>query len=415
MSASARSGRAVLDGKRLLDRLDELARCAPGAGGGVTRLAWSEEDRRARALLAEWSEHRALSIRVDAAGNLIGELAGKVPGLAPLVIGSHLDTVVDGGPLDGAYGVVAAFEILSTLARSGERLHHPLRAVAWANEEGVVAPPFSGSRVAAGLPLELDFAGPDGLRLDQRLLAGGGDPDGLPAAAWEPVAGYLELHVEQGPVLERAGIPIGCVTGITGQRRGRLEVSGVANHAGTTPMGVRHDALVAAARAVLAVEALATDGPAEVATVGALEVVPGVANVVAGRASLSVDVRSLDEAALDAALAQLGAALADIAVRTRTEVSFTLTSSTLAVRTDPGLQAAVADAAAGLGLGCHRLASGAGHDAGPLAALGPVGMIFVPSLGGVSHSPAERTEPSDLVAGARVLLDALRLADTRLP
>ena len=409
------TGRAVIDGPRLLSRLDELARSARSAeGGGVTRLAWSPADLTGRALVQGWLAEAGVGAATDAAGNIIAEWAGRLPGLAPLATGSHLDTVGDGGALDGAYGALAGFEVLVALATAGERLRHPVRAVAWSNEEGVVAPPFTGSRVAAGEPVDPAAPGPDGLTLADRLRATGGDPDGLAAAAWSPVAGYIELHIEQGPVLDATACPIGVVTGIIGLRRGTITVTGTANHAGTTPMGQRRDALVAAAPIVALVEALATDGPADVATVGALSVHPGNANVVPGRVTLTYDIRSLDDESSDAALALLRAGVEGVGKATGLAVALSPTASTAAVRTDPRLQDAIRDGAAGLGLPTTELASGAGHDAQYVAALGPIGMIFVPSLGGLSHNPGEATAPADLVGGAATLLAALRLADERL-
>lgn len=406
---------AVVDGDRLLARLRVLADSAPSGNGGVTRLAWSEEDIRARALLAGWAVDAGLVVRTDAVGNLIAELAGRRPGLAPLASGSHLDTVVDGGPLDGAYGVVAAFEVAGALANAGERLDHPLRAVAWVNEEGVVAPPFTGSSVAAGGALDLEALGPDGLSLAERIVTTGGDPAGLPGAAWPALAGYLELHIEQGPVLEASGVGIGKVTGITGMRRGWVTLQGAADHAGTTPMTLRRDALVAAAHVVLAIRALATEGAAEVATAGIVEVKPGNMNVVPGSARISFDVRGVDDAALGGSVDRLRQEVREIAVEHGVTAAISLSSSSAAVQTDAALSAAIHDAASARGHLVAELPSGAGHDAQHVAALGPVGMIFVPSIGGVSHSPSEATAPDDLVAGAVVLLDALRLADERLP
>jgi hydantoinase/carbamoylase family amidase len=380
----------------------------------VTRLAWSPADLAGRALVAGWMAEAGVTTRSDAAGNLVAEWPGTGPGLAPLVSGSHLDTVGDGGRLDGAYGTLAAFEIVAALAGAGEHLRHPLRAVAWSNEEGVVAPPFTGSRVAAGETIDTGVAGPDGRSLAERLRAAGGDPDGLPGAAWPGVAGYIELHIEQGPVLEAAGCPIGVVTGITGIRRGTVTVTGTANHAGTTPMGSRRDALLAAAPIIPMIAHLATDGPAEVATVGAVTVHPGNTNVVPGRVTLTYDLRSLDDGRNDEAVARLGTGLKDIAEASGTTITVSPTFAGGAVPTDPLLRAVIDESAARLGLASTAMPSGAGHDAGHIAALGPMGMIFVPSIGGLSHNPAEATDAADLVAGAETLLAALRLADERL-
>lgn len=408
-------GRGNIDGERLLGRLEALAVSAAGLGGGVTRLAWSEHDVRGRALVASWLEGAGIASRIDAVGNLIAELPGTDPKAAPLVTGSHLDTVENGGRLDGAYGVVAGVEVLAALATSAT-LRHPMRLVAWANEEGVVAPPFTGSLAASGVPLDLTALGADGRALGERIAAGGGAPSEVSSAAWGPIAGYVELHIEQGPVLDQAGLDIGIVTGITGCRRGFLSVSGRANHAGTTPMDMRHDALAAAAHIVLAVRALAGPGPTSVAvaTVGALRVTPGNANVVPGTAEMSYDLRSLDDAACDEALRLLDEAAARVATETGTTVRRTSALASAAVATDARWRAALAAAAAGRGLTTAELASGAGHDAQNMVGLGPVGMLFVPSVDGVSHAPDEATSPEHLVAGAEVLFDALRLADDQL-
>jgi hydantoinase/carbamoylase family amidase len=406
---------AVIDGPRLLRRLDAMARSAPAEdGAGVTRLAWSAADLAGRALVRDWLAEAGVEASTDAAGNVMAEWPGSVPGLAPLVTGSHLDTVGNGGPLDGAYGAVAGFEIVAALARAGERLRHPLRAVAWANEEGVVAPPFTGSRVAAGASIDTDAAGPDGISLADRLRDSGGDPGGLTGAAWSPVAAYIELHIEQGPVLDATDCPIGVVTGIIGMQRGTITVTGTANHAGTTPMHQRRDALLAAAPIIGCVERLATQGPADVATVGSLTVHPGNANVVPGRVTLTYDIRSLDDERTDAAVARLGDEIRGIAEATGTTIALSPTSSSAAVLTDPVLRDAIRDSATGFGLATTDLASGAGHDAQHVAALGPIGMIFVPSIGGLSHTPGEVTAAADLVAGAATLLAALRLADARI-
>jgi allantoate deiminase len=402
-----------VDGGRLLAHLDELAASARGPKGGITRLAWSPEDLAARALLRSWLPAE-LTISEDAVGNVLAELPGSVAGLAPLATGSHLDTVTGGGALDGAYGVVAALEAVLALVDAGERLRHPLRAVAWANEEGVVAPPFTGSRAAAGLPVDLAAVGPDGITLADRLAAAGGDPGRVSAARWRPLAGYLELHIEQGPVLDWEGRPVGVVTAITGTRRGTVTARGRANHAGTTPMGLRADALAALAPLVGVVQGLATQGPADVATVGRLSVEPGNGNVVPALATMSFDVRSVDDRATEAAVARLRAAARARAEETGVGIVVSEAPAAAAVATDARLRAAVTDAASGRGLPTLELPSGAGHDAQHVAALGPIGMVFVPSRDGVSHSGAEFTPPAQLVDGAEVLLDALRLADERL-
>jgi allantoate deiminase len=417
--SEAVAGLAEVDGARLLRRLDELAAVGAAPGGGVTRLAYSPEDVQGRALVAGWMREAGLVVAVDAAGNLLGRLPGTAGLPAALGTGSHVDSVVEAGPLDGAYGVVAAVEVAAAIARSGG-LAHDLLVVGFSNEEGARGTPgMVGSLAVAGRLTPEQLATPDdeGVPLSRRLHDAGGDPAAIASAAWAPgsMAGWIELHVEQGPVLADAGVRIGVVTAITGRVTLDVVVAGASNHAGTTPMPRRRDAAVAAAHAVLAVQRLATDGGVRVATTGVVRTEPGVRNVVAGRAVVGVDLRDESDAAVDAAIAALQEHAAAIGAETGTDVRVVPGSRVRAVAMDPWLRECVAGAADDLGLGRVDLPSGAGHDTQIVAPLTPVGMIFVPSVDGVSHSPLERTEPGDLVAGARTLLAALRRADARRP
>lgn len=405
---------AALDEPGLLQHLRDLAGSARTAQGGITRLAWSPEDIAAGAMLTYRLGQTGVRTRTDAVRNLIAEWPGTQRALAPIVIGSHLDSVIEAGELDGAYGTLAAFEVVQALAQSGERLRHPVRAVAWANEEGVVAAPFTGSRAASGQTIDILALGPDGRTLAQRLVEAGGDPEHVERAAMGEIAGYLELHIEQGAVLDRTGSQIGVVTGIVGATRGRIRFDGQTNHAGTTPMNLKSDALVAAAHCVLAIERIGRSELVDVATAGAIESYPGNANVVAGRSVVSFDMRSMNDATRESALQRLRHETDTIAATTRTSVSLEVETRTTASPMGPGMQLAIADSAAQLGLSHEAIASGAGHDAQCVANIGPVGMIFVPSIGGVSHQRGERTDPADLIAGARVLLEALRSIDQRL-
>ncbi|GDY29727.1 Zn-dependent hydrolase [Gandjariella thermophila] len=416
---TARPTLSGVDGRRLLDRLDELAAVGATPGGGVTRLAYSPEDVRARELVAGWLADAGLAVTVDPAGNLVGRLPGTGPAAGTLATGSHLDSVVDAGRLDGVYGVVAAVAVAEALRRDGVRLRHDLAVIAFSNEEGARGTPgMVGSQAIAGRLTSDDLARPDdeGVPLADRLAAAGGDPGRIEAAAWPPgeVAGFLELHVEQGPVLRAEGARIGVVTGITGRANADILVRGLANHAGTTPMVARQDAAVAAADLVLAVRRLATDGHVRVATTGLVQVSPGVRNVVPGEALLGVDLRDLDDERITHALDLLDTAAAEIGATRHVSVEVRRGPSVPAVRTDPRLAGCVAGAADRLGLTRIELPSGAGHDAQVMAGLGPIGMIFVPSVDGISHSPRERTDPDDLVAGADVLLHALLAADGEL-
>jgi N-carbamoyl-L-amino-acid hydrolase len=404
-----------IDGARLLRRLAELASVGGSAEGGVTRLAYSRQDVAGRELVAGWLRESGLDVTVDAAGNLLGRLRGTAGLPGALGTGSHLDSVVDAGPLDGAYGVVAAAEVADAVARGGG-LAHDLLVAGFSNEEGARGTPgMAGSLAVAGALTAEQLAVPDdeGVPLAERLRQAGGDPGALASAAWRPgsLAGWIELHIEQGPVLADRDLRIGIVTAITGRITLDVVISGAANHAGTTPMDGRRDAVVAAARIVLAVRELATGGDVRVATTGVLRTEPGVRNVVAGRALVGVDLRDESDDRLDAALDSLRERAAAIAAATGTGVQVMFGSRIRAVAMDPWLAGCAAAAADGLGLSRLDLPSGAGHDTQVIAGLAPVGMIFVPSIDGISHSPRERTEPAHLVDGARTLLAALRLAD----
>ena len=409
-----------VDGGRLLSRLDEMAAISATPGPAVTRVAWSPEWRAAAEVLHDWGPRVGARCWMDPVGNVIAEYPGSDSRLPPLVTGSHLDTVPGGGHLDGTYGVVAAWEVLASLAAAGRVLRHPVRAVAFVNEEGVVAPPYTGSRAVAGL-LESDeldqqpsAAGSRSLRA--LLESAGCQPAALDRARWtQPVAAFVELHVEQGPVLDQGGVSIGVVAAVTGQQRGRVRIRGQANHAGTTPISMRHDALVAAAEVVLAVRAVSGPGGCDVSTVGRLDVSPNVANVVPGEVDMTFDLRSTDPRRLSAALSDLVRRAEQIGAARRVEVTVDPLPPTAPVPADPLVREAVRRAATSHGLPTLSLASGAGHDCAIVAGLGPVGMIFVPSTGGISHHCSESTPPRDLLGGARVLLSTLVDLDRTLP
>ena len=417
MSESRRSAPRI-DGRRLLRRLDELA-AVSAAGPGVTRLAYSTHDVAARELVAGWMTEAGLRVEVDAAGNLIGRRSGTDELPSALATGSHLDTVVEAGPLDGAYGAVAAVEAAAAIHAVGLPLRHDLAVIAFSNEEGARGTPgMVGSLAITGQLTEAQLTAPDdeGTSLADRIEAAGGDPAGIASAAWPPgsLAGFLELHVEQGPVLHRTGTAVAVVSGITGRATLDVTVRGAANHAGTTPMDARRDAAVAAALVVLAVRDLAGPHGVRVATTGALRLDPGVRNVVAGHATVGIDLRDIDDGRITAAVERLRLDSARIAEQTGTTVEVVPRSAVAAVAADSRLAACVRDAAEHSGLAHLDLPSGAGHDAQVMARLGPVGMLFTPSIGGVSHAPAEATAPEHLIAGADLLCHALLLADARM-
>ncbi|MEU6315282.1 Zn-dependent hydrolase [Streptomyces sp. NPDC047014] len=414
-----------IDPGRLLRRIAELARIgADPATGGITREGFSAADRAGRAYLMDQARTAGLTPAVDAAGNIV--IRARPPGSDTpdsaerqvLMMGSHLDTVVNGGRLDGAYGVLAALEVLQTLTDSGRDTACEPVAVAFANEEGALFPqPFWGSMAVAGRLAALPREPADHHQrpLREALRLAGGDLDALGSVCWPAgsIAAYLELHIEQGPVLERSGSRIGVVEAITGRTVLTLDIRGSAGHCGTSPMTGRHDALTAAARVVLATEHLAAERRlCRVATVGRLDAHPNTPNTIAGAVRLTVDLRDTDIWRLTGAEQALRRMLRTVETATGTRIEVTAETRSDPVRADLRLRAAVAHAADALDLTHEALPSGAGHDAQVVADLAPIGMIFVPSLGGISHVPEEDSRPEDLVAGARVLLrTALDVAD----
>jgi hydantoinase/carbamoylase family amidase len=408
--------RLRVNGPRLLGALERLRSIGATARGGVSRLAFTPEDVAGRQLAAQLMVQAGLSPRVDPAANLIGTRRGRLDGAPMLLVGSHLDTVIDGGAYDGAYGVVAAIEVAHTLHDHGMRLTHPIGAVAFTNEEGAFGTKAMwGSHALVGALNPDDLVATDsrGTPVTELLTTVGGNAARVGEAAWPPgsVAAYLELHVEQGPVLERLGVPIGVVEAFTGRVNVELLVEGASNHAGTTPMAYRRDALVAASHLVLAVRDLAAEEAlVRVATTGTCTVSPGIWNVIPGMVRLGAELRD-DDAAIDRALARLGQAASQIARTTDTIITIQPTHRTRQVACDPRLRALVAQSAEQLDLRHVSLPSGAGHDAQIIGQITPIGMIFVPSRGGVSHAPGEWTAPEHLVAGANVLLATLLASD----
>lgn len=399
---------------RLLDRLGHLRRIGATATGGVTREAYGPLDVEARTMVAGWMEEAGLTTTVDAAANLIGVRRGSAQQAGQLAMGSHLDTVVDGGHLDGVYGVLAAIEVADALRSSAIR--HELLVAAFANEEGARGTGgMVGSRAVTGGVEhdELAFTDDEGTMLATRMEQAGGAPDRLGSACWDltSVTAFVELHIEQGPILERAGARIGVVEGITGRQSVDVTVVGVPNHAGTTMMGDRRDAATAAAEIVLAVEALAIDGVVRVATAGYIEIDPNVRNVVPGRALVSAEFRDSRADALADACDWLDSALADVALRRGVGITATWRQRLDPTFCHPDVVRVIGERAHAADLRSLRLWSGAGHDTQVLGRAVPTGMIFVPSVGGVSHAPGERTAAADLVAGARVLLETIRCLD----
>ena len=403
-----------IDLPRLMSRIEALGRIGALPGGGVCRLALSPEDGAGRRLVVEWMRELGLDVTIDRIGNVRGLRAGRIDG-PPVMIGSHIDTVATGGLYDGNLGVLAGLEVIAALVEAEHLTRRPLAVAFFTNEEGArFAPDMMGSAVHQG-SLDLDTAlaavDVDGRSVAECLAAIGFAGD-APPRSLTPHA-YLELHVEQGPVLEREGVAIGAVTGVQGISWTEWTVSGVSNHAGTTPMSMRCDAGVVAARAVAAVRELAERlGGAQVATVGSLRLEPGLVNVVPRRAVFTVDLRNTDEATLRQAENLAARAIAEAAAAE----GATVESRTLArfepVDFDPAIVALVEATALGHGASVKRMPSGAGHDAQMFAPDCPTGMIFVPSRDGLSHNVREYTSVEEIGLGTEILLDVvLRLAD----
>ena len=402
----------LVDGDRLSRTLTDLARFGATPEGGVSRLAYSDADLAAREWVATLMGDAGLEVSIDFAGNLIGRRAGSDPDLPPLLLGSHIDSVPAGGNYDGQVGSMAALEIATTLADAGRRTRHALEFVIWANEEGGK----TGSRAISGEvnPAELDVQTASGFAIGEGTLRIGGDLSRLEEARREPgsLTAYFELHIEQGFVLDRAGIDIGVVEGIVGIKRWNVTVEGFANHAGTTPMDQRQDAMVSAARMIEAVNRVALSTPGrQVATVGRLSVEPDAPNVIPGRVTFSLEIRDLEMPKIDQVFETIRGEITALAEGAGTSVTLEQFYTSRAAPTALQLRDVIEAEAVRLDLTTLRMPSGAGHDAQSIALLGPVGMIFVPSMDGISHSPLEMTPPEQITAGANVLLRSLLAVD----
>ena len=404
--------RLRVDGDRLNQHLDDLSQFGRTAEGGVHRVAFSDADIEARRFCLELMSRAGLDARIDAAGNVVGRRPGLLADAPPIVFGSHIDTVPDGGKYDGSLGSLSAIEIAETLRENGYRNRRPLEVVIFSDEESGL----SGSSGFVGALSREALAGrrSNGPTLAECIERIGGDPARIEEAARHPgeIAGYIELHIEQGATLERAGIQIGVVEGIVGITRHDVVFAGFPNHAGTTPMSERRDAMLAAAELVLAVNRQVRAIPGrQVGTVGRLEAEPNAPNVIPGRVTLTVELRDLSNETIDRLWEGIAREAQEIAQRQGASVSHERTSRIEPALADPGIRGVIADAAADMGLSTLSLPSGAGHDAQELARIGPMGMLFVPSVGGVSHSPLEFTRPEDVVNGANVLLQSVLRLD----
>jgi N-carbamoyl-L-amino-acid hydrolase len=405
----------AVNGARLNEQLAALARFGANPQGGVSRVAYGDADLKGRAYVTELMRAAKLQPTVDAAGNIIGRRAGRDAARKPLLFGSHIDSVPEGGNYDGPVGSLGAIEVARTLAESGIVTRHPLEVTIWQNEEGGLV----GSRAVSGQLEEKELAmrAASGRTWGEGIALLGGDVARLASVkrARGDIAAYLELHIEQGGTLDREQVEIGVVEGIVGIGRWEVTVTGVSNHAGTTAMADRHDALLAASMLVQAVNRVARARPGrQVATVGRIQAFPGAPNVIPGRVALIIEVRDLDAAVIAAVHRDVVAEGERIAKETGTSIAYVEETPHVPAMADERVRGVIARSAKALGLSTRSLPSGAGHDAQSMALLGPMGMIFVPSVGGISHSPKEFTKPADITNGANVLLRTLLALDAEL-
>lgn len=399
---------------RLQQSLEGLSVYGRRSGGtfadGVSRVAYSDADVAGRKYAMDVMRAAGLDPRIDTAGNITTVRPGSDASLKPILVGSHIDSVPSGGNFDGDLGSMSAIEVMHTLHDRKVTTRHPLQTVIWQDEEGGLV----GSRIAAGDSPDLERRY-NGIRLADGLRKIGGDPARLEQARIAPGSFrcYLELHIEQGGNLDKAGIPIGVVEGIVSIDEYAVEIRGFANHAGTTPMPERRNALLAAAKLIEAVQQVVTREPGrQVGTVGHIEVYPNATNVVPGLVKHSIELRDLSPQKLATLGEEIRRQAQQVARETNTEITVKHLENDPPAMATPQIQAQIEAAAAGLGLKTMRLPSGAGHDAQMMAKLGPMGMIFVPSVGGISHSPKELTRWSDCANGANVLLHTILRMDT---
>jgi N-carbamoyl-L-amino-acid hydrolase len=402
-----------VNGARLNQHLAELSEFGKNPQGGVSRVAYSEADRQGREYVMGLMRAAKLNVSVDAAGNIIGRRrASSETKLRPILLGSHIDSVPEGGNYDGDVGSLGAIEVAQTLAENNIYTNHPLEFVVFQNEEGGLI----GSEAMIGLLTEaaLDHVSSSGKTIREGIKFIGGEPANLASVRRQPgsIAAYLELHIEQGGTLEAEKIDIGVVEGIVGINQWNVTIEGFANHAGTTAMNNRRDALLAAAKFIEVVNRVVTSVPGrQVGTVGKIQAWPGAPNVIPGKVVLTLELRDLDAAKIQTLYQRIRAEADQIAQASKVTFDFKEINTNIPAPTDARIRAIIDQSAKELGLTTKQMPSGAGHDAQDMARLAPVGMIFIPSIGGISHSPKEFSRPKDIENGANVLLGTLLRLD----
>lgn len=411
---SAAAAPMRVNGARLnewLTRFDAIGRTATG----INRVAYSDADLAGRAFTLQLLRDGGFTPRIDTAGNIYARLDGTDRLLAPILIGSHIDSVTDGGNFDGPVGSFGAIEVARTLREQNRRLRHPLDVVIWQNEEGGT----TGSKTAIGEMNDAELAkvARSGKTIREGIGIIGGDVSRLAESVKRKgdIACYIELHIEQGGLLEKAGKQIGVVQGIVGLRWFEVAITGFANHAGATPMDQRQDAVLAAAKFTVAVnDAVRAEPGRQVATVGRMVVSPNTTNVIAGLVVMTVDLRDLDQTKIEHFTNVFDRLAREIGTATNTRFAFKRLTDSKPAISDPQVMTWIESSATALGLSSQRMPSGAGHDAQEIAHIAPMAMIFIPSVGGISHSPREFSRAPDIANGADVLLNAVVAADTSL-
>ncbi len=402
-------------GDRINEHLKALSEFGKNPQGGVSRVAYSDADVAGRKVVMDWMRAAKLNPTIDFAGNIFGRRPGTDASLKPIIFGSHTDSVLEGGNYDGDVGTLSAIEVAQTFAEHNVTTRHPLEIVVWQNEEGGLY----GSRAVSGqlTSAELKNVSSSGKTIEQGIAFIGGDPSKLDQVKRKKgdIAGYFELHIEQGGTLDTNKIDIGIVEGIVGIKQWEVTVTGFQNHAGTTAMDQRHDALLSAARFVDMVNRVVRSIPGrQVGTVGRIQAFPGAPNVIPGKVVCTLELRDLDDKKVEMMFARVQKEAAAIAAQNGTQFAYSELHANVAAPSDPRMRKLIADAATGLKLSSRVMPSGAGHDAQAMAQLGPMGMIFIPSVGGISHSPKEFSRPNDIANGANVLLRAVLAADRAL-
>jgi N-carbamoyl-L-amino-acid hydrolase len=399
--------------RRIEERILELAKFGKDSMGRNYRVAFTKGDQEGRAWFTNLMKKVGLQVSIDYAGNIIGIRKGKNPSLKPISFGSHIDMVPDGGNYDGCVGSIGALEIIEVLNENKIITEHPLEVIIFSNEEGGTI----GSMAMAGHLTEegLKQKSQSGLTIAEGIKAIGGNPDSIQYSIRKKgdIKAFLELHIEQGGILEKANLQIGVVEGIVGIVHWEVTINGFANHAGTTPMNIRQDALLAAAKLIIAVNEVMNSVPGkQVGTIGKLAALPGAYNVIPGKVTLGLEIRDLSSAKIEELFRAIEKRAAIIASTSGTKITFQRQANeSKPALTEKILQEKIAASAKALGFTYKLMQSGAGHDAQEIAWIAPVGMIFVPSVGGISHSPKEFTKAVDMANGANVLLQTILKMD----